>query len=340
MATDQAHDSIPPPDAALRQSRSSRRSPSRVTWVALLLSLTAILAALCWPAFRRWQAIKSLEKNGAEVGFTDESEWITEWFGEAGNGLRDVLVLVSDSGPGNSLRGIGLFAEARAFIWVTPRGITREDIEEFRLLDDLVELRLEGSEFTDKVVADIFQDPANLERVWLRHTGASQSALQAVTRVSSIRRFYIIGRDLDDAAFAKSSALPNLQEFSVFESKVGDAAMAWVAQSKDLRILEVYQSRVTDDGLAKLAQLTELRKLWLIYCPAVTDAGIVHLEGLPNLNELFVDAHCVTPEFIESLRRMPSLRSLEVAGVIADPALRETLVREWHLEIEVPPASL
>ena len=48
--------------------------------------------------------------------------------------------------------------------------------------------------------------------------------------------------------------------------------------------------------------------------PRVTDAGMKHIAGLPNLNDLSLFQHVLTDEGIGRIDRLPKLQSLNLYG--------------------------
>ena len=68
--------------------------------------------------------------------------------------------------------------------------------------------------------------------------------------------------------------------------------------------------QVDDEALRYLARLPKLRKLNLISCRRITDAGIEHLRGHPSLEELDLGGTAVTDACIPALLSMPQLREV------------------------------
>ncbi len=62
-------------------------------------------------------------------------------------------------------------------------------------------------------------------------------------------------------------------------------------------------SSPTDDDVVRIAAFTKLRSLDLDGCSEVTDAGLVHVRKLKNLEYLSVKGTQITPEGIEELKR-------------------------------------
>ena len=63
----------------------------------------------------------------------------------------------------------------------------------------------------------------------------------------------------------------------------------------------LFDTNVTDAGLVHLKGLTELQKLWLS-ATKVTDAGLVHLTGLTNLQTLYLSSTDVTDAGVKKLQ--------------------------------------
>ena len=92
-------------------------------------------------------------------------------------------------------------------------------------------------------------------------------------------------------------------------------AIMLMAQLPDLEAID-FRANVdlTDDDLRYLARLPKLRKLNLISCRRITDAGIEHLRGHPALEELDLKGTAVTDACIPALRSMPNLRLLSASS--------------------------
>jgi len=67
--------------------------------------------------------------------------------------------------------------------------------------------------------------------------------------------------------------------------------------------LSLDYTETTDEELGeKLKELPGLKKLELTSCRKITDAGLVHLKGLTNLEELSLHDTKTTPAGIKSLQ--------------------------------------
>lgn len=110
-----------------------------------------------------------------------------------------------------------------------------------------------------------------------------------------------------------------------------------------LRTLEVsmlllYRSRVTDAGLCHVKGLPNLRWLDLGWT-RVTDGGLVHLPGLTALEELYLNDTEVTDRGLDHLESLKNLKLLDLSGTsVSEERIDELetvlpnlyVVRPWH----------
>ena len=121
------------------------------------------------------------------------------------------------------------------------------------------------------------------------------------------------GRNTTDDQLAVVEDLDRLIKITL--SEVTDARLMHLRHVKSLRIAHLNGTDITDAGLAHLAGLPDLQELsvWTIY-PGITDVGLAHLAGLPHLQELSVRGICadITDVGMAHVARMTELRTLRV----------------------------
>ena len=94
-----------------------------------------------------------------------------------------------------------------------------------------------------------------------------------------------------------------------------------------LRLAEFIDTPLTDEGMQHLGKWTHVRELFFNRCGNVTDAGLAHLENLPNLHGLTLLAEGsgkmpITDAGLVHVGRLSQLRRLELIGVpITDAGL-------------------
>ena len=101
------------------------------------------------------------------------------------------------------------------------------------------------------------------------------------------------------------SGTPNNERFT-------NEHLAYAATSlHDVRDLSLFNSDITDAGLVHVAKLRQLQGLMLSDAK-ITDAGLKHLAGLRNLENLFLRGSDITGAGLVHLKRSTKLRMLYV----------------------------
>lgn len=90
------------------------------------------------------------------------------------------------------------------------------------------------------------------------------------------------------------------------------ADLARLTEFDALNELVLYQSTVADDAMPVVAQLTQLRKLNLLHTE-VSDAGLVHLRELSNLEEIWLGPSTTNRE-LEAVARIRALKAINVVA--------------------------
>lgn len=123
-------------------------------------------------------------------------------------------------------------------------------------------------------------------------------------------------------------------KISLFDHKILDDDLALLKGFKNLRILHISSSSITDAGMVHLAGLTQLQELTvgsiLARPPKITDAGLVHLKGLSNLRNLNLMGTLVTGT---GLAQLPvGITDLDLANTKLNDAGLASLARFTKLE--------
>jgi hypothetical protein len=100
---------------------------------------------------------------------------------------------------------------------------------------------------------------------------------------------------------------------------------------------------LTDADLRSLRGMRRLTALELGAEPALTDAGIAHVEGLPHLSKLFLREVQVSDAGLQSIARIPNLESLclqrcRITGSGLAALAQAKHLRSLELEIGAGPA--
>jgi prepilin-type processing-associated H-X9-DG protein len=142
----------------------------------------------------------------------------------------------------------------------------------------------------------------------------------------------------DDEALRAACRLPWLQELIVENASATDSAVEAIRKLKQLRRLVLNQNDLTARPFRHVGEMTELRELKLGKIPlrdadmtfisrltklewlmlpsrgSLTDDWLVNLEGLMNLNSLYLFNEAITNEGLHRLRRLANLTVLSLHG--------------------------
>ena len=166
--------------------------------------------------------------------------------------------------------------------------------------------------------------------------------MRAVGRLKRLETFYQWnGGAIGDDGAAYLHDMPRLRYIHLGNSRVGDRGMLTLAKLPNLEGISMQVNRVTDAGLAALAGHPKLKTLWigsLNQMSPISDAGVVHLAKVPQLEELDLQFTRVTPEGLKPLQKLPNLKSLLLSGSTADnlPAVAP-LLPNCRIDAKTPP---
>jgi Leucine-rich repeat (LRR) protein len=105
-------------------------------------------------------------------------------------------------------------------------------------------------------------------------------------------------------------------------TNVTDADLEILKQLKSLQILNLSQTAITDAGLKPIESLPNLRNL--ILPVSITDAGLVHVKGLTQLESLNLLDSQVSDAGLVHLKGLRNLKILLLNGTkVTDAGLRE-----------------
>lgn len=180
-------------------------------------------------------------------------------------------------------------------------------------------------QFTDEALAHL---PAlgSLEWLEIGGGGVTPAGLAHLKHSTALRRLYLHDIDLGGDPLAWLSGLPNLEALALQRTGTDGAALRHLA-AKSLTVLNLSGNPVGDAAMEAVARIQQLEVLALADTK-VTGAGIVHLEGMPRLNELNIMRCAVGDGDVESFLSMPNLRIVYAEGTpIGDLAVYRIVQR-------------
>ncbi len=155
------------------------------------------------------------------------------------------------------------------------RQATGEGLRSIESLTELRELELNCPE-SQLAALPHLKALAHLEKLTAHGTPLGPEGIQVLKDHAALKMVWIDARGLEDRHVPALNTLQHLE----------DLTLAWAA--------------VSDAGLAQL-KLPHLRRLFLDTCANVTDAGLYHLSGVPELEELLLMGSSVGGEDLMGL---------------------------------------
>jgi hypothetical protein len=134
------------------------------------------------------------------------------------------------------------------------------------------------------------------------------------------------------ALLKHADVFPDLEYVNFWGGRVSDAGIAGVKglnQFPNLRVGFFSGCAITDSGLERLADWQKLEELHLHNCAKITDAGLAHLHGLPNLTflRLLQENAGTMPVTDAGLEYVAGLHRLQVLMIVSIPVTDDGLAQ-------------
>ena len=161
----------------------------------------------------------------------------------------------------------------------------------------------------------------NLESLYLTGTQITDAGLVHLKRLTNLESLDLGGTKITDAGLVLLRGM-NLNSLSMpKEAKTDLGLKHYLAAIEPPTYLNFEDWGITDAGLVHLKRLTNLQSLDL-GGTKITDAGLVDLKGITNLLQLDLDETQITDAGLVHLKRLTNLESLYLGGTkITDAGL-------------------
>ena len=224
--------------------------------------------------------------------------------------LPELLVKARDSGT-------------RQIITTPQMNVVDADLNRIAEMNDVESLNLANAEITDRGLAQL-QRLTNLKALDLSDTEITDDGLKSLagmTRLESLalKNTFVTGKGLQHLR-----RLTALRALDLSNCEVDDGGLAKIKFFPNLKVLNLAENRFTEDGLTSLAGCTKLTKLniavefnpddWQVSPPPISDASLVHLRGMTNLETLCLSGCGITGPGLDHLRLLSKLADLDLSG--------------------------
>lgn len=322
----QSTSEMTPTETLLENAERQRRLLRRACWAGVAFVVAAILFAIGYPLFVRWQ----LRQHGWELHTSAlrglpawVPRWADPWFGQIDSAVHERSWLqVSDL---NLLRRFPNLHDIR---------LESTDISEpaFEALSNLSQVdcvvilsaqfdaaglrHLAAHPKLDVLLIDVALDDNALETVVTCHQlrglglrGVTDEKLRHVSRLHRLTHLDLRNSHVtDDGATWLADNCPSLESLYIQGGPMNDVGLAELARLHNLHTLFLHNMTITDDGLAELARLPDLRTLYLEDM-TISDDGILKLKSCPILQTINIKNTKVTSAGVTELRKsLPTLK--------------------------------
>jgi Leucine-rich repeat (LRR) protein len=211
-----------------------------------------------------------------------------------------------------------------------PGSYTDGGLQHLTKLQRLEVLKLcSGIGVTDVGVGYIAELP-RLKYLLLAVNGVTNAGMAQLATVESLTTLNLRLRGVTVAGVNHLNALPNLEHLAMGRVLRDDSALD-LSSLGELEKLSLSvmdrpgrdgRGALRDDDLACLADHTQLRWLQLGYSPALTDAGLAHLDKLDELERVSIGGEQVTDAGLAYLSDKKAINCLSLQGDFSEEGLR------------------
>jgi len=133
----------------------------------------------------------------------------------------------------------------------------------------------------------------------------------------------------------------NVTKLDVVAADLKDTDLDYLKDLPALVDLDLAKSSITDNGLGILASLPQLKSLGLQRCNLITDAGLQHLDHVPNLERLYVLYTLIGDDGMEHVAKLKQLRVLDLRGTkVGDAGLEKLRDHPALVDLKLRAASI
>jgi Leucine-rich repeat (LRR) protein len=147
---------------------------------------------------------------------------------------------------------------------------------------------------------------------WLEVSGqgVDDEALKCIGQITGLKTLDLSASSITDAGMVHLRGMTQLQTLYLRSTKITGAGLEQIRGLTQLQTLAL--SYPATDSLDKIEGLTRLKELWLCCNSHVNDAGVTHLRGLTELEQLNMAGTSITDASVKVLVRLTCLRKLSI----------------------------
>jgi hypothetical protein len=275
--------------------------------------------------------------------------WMLPWIGQSSEEVVTIMVMPRTQLSPVQWRNIGDFASITLLTVYDAQHAEESILEAIARLHNLERLAVNVASFEEGHAESL----ASHVRLWQLSIRGDQVDLSTLPALPELNDLEVAGVKGDLSALKRQ---PKLSELSVIQSTLSAHQVAQVAGAKALARVELSDIMLEEDAWAKLPAIRGLETLIfnpsqqigddhlasLGQCRALTqldlsrknvsDRGLAHLRGHPQIRTLCLEGTKVTDEGLTVLTSLPALSQLSLANTAVTDAGVARLEEAIHLE--------
>jgi len=172
----------------------------------------------------------------------------------------------------------------------------------------------------------------NLKELVLGQTGVTKKAIPLISDRLTLQTLDISGLKLEDNDIIPVANISSLQKLYAGFNKLTNKSLPSLGSIKSLRVLDLHSNPgITDAGMLFVRELTELQELSLDQA-GISARGLLNLKALPNLKRLNFGKVSLSGGDYEALLNLSRLESLELSRLTLNATTLERLARFKNLQ--------
>jgi internalin A len=215
-------------------------------------------------------------------------------------------------------------------LWLDSTGVRGPGLVHLQGLTRLEHLSLDDIPLADADLAQL-AEITSLTSLSVRSPRITDAGLAHLARLTNLQTLLIQSPAVTNAGLAHLGALKHLKMLTLMDARVND--LTPLSQRLEMTNLALYKTPIADADLATVAGFHGLKLLMLRETKNITDAGLVYIAGLTDIDQLFLDGTGITDAGLVHIAGMSHLRMLYLgqtaitdAGLARLPDLSELVV--------------
>lgn len=200
--------------------------------------------------------------------------------------------------------------------------------------DDLVLLNFSSAAHFPSDGFSYISHMTGLKAINAKHTLLNDAAISSLDKLVNLRYANFNDTRLHSEALVKSPILGNLNALDISNTADVQPFCQKLHELSNLYELQIQNCQLDDVLVKDISLCKPLRVLCVSQNRDITDAGISYLADLKNLNWLDLTSTAVSPNCLESLVKMPSLKKLELGDMNWTDGQKKTF--EKNLRAKLP----